>query len=96
MYFNSDSTRKRNEFFTFDFFGEFDPVGVCERARLLVDVVDVQHFTHELDDGLGLVEGSGRHCMRRKGSACVRKYNHYHHHVCDPISVATTVSMSDI
>lgn len=53
--------------FTFDFFGEFDPVRVCERARLLVYVVDVQHFTHELDDWLGLVEGSGRHCKIKKG-----------------------------
>lgn len=54
-------------FFTFDFFGEFDPVRVCEGSRLLVYVVDVQHFTHELDDGLGLVEGSGRHCKIKQG-----------------------------
>ena len=47
---------------TFNFFGEFDPVRVCERARLLVYVVDVQHFTHELDDWLSLVEGGGGHC----------------------------------
>lgn len=47
--------------FTFNFFGEFDPVRVCEWSRLLVNVVDVQHFTHELNDRLGLVKGSGRH-----------------------------------
>lgn len=48
--------------FTFNFFGELDPVRVCEWAGLLVDVVNVQHFTHELDDWLGLVESCGRHC----------------------------------
>lgn len=47
--------------FTFDFFGEFDPVRVGEWTRLLIDVVDVEHFTHELNDRLGLVKGSGRH-----------------------------------
>ena len=53
--------------FTFDFFGELDPVRVGERAGLLVYVVDVQHFTHELDDRLGLVEGSGRNCNKEQG-----------------------------
>lgn len=52
--------------FTFDFFGEFDPVRVCEWPRLLINVVDVQHFTHELNDRLGLVKGSGRHYKERK------------------------------
>lgn len=47
--------------FTFNFFGEFDPVRVCEWPRLLINVVDVQHFTHELNDRLGLVKGSGRY-----------------------------------
>lgn len=49
-------------YITFDFFGEFDPVRVCERTRLLIYVVNVQHFTHELNDRLGLVKGSCRHC----------------------------------
>lgn len=53
--------------FTFDFFGEFDPVWVCEWARLLVYVVDVQHFTHELNDWLGLIKGCGRHCKIKQG-----------------------------
>ena len=52
---------------TFNLLGELDPVGVCEGAWLLIDVVDVQDLTHELDDGLGLVEGCGRHCRRRRG-----------------------------
>lgn len=52
--------------FTFNFFGEFDPVRVCEWSRLLINVVDVQHFTHELNDRLGLVKGSGRHYKERK------------------------------
>lgn len=46
---------------TFDFFGEFDPVRVRERPRLLVYVVDIQHFTHELDHWLGFVKGGGRY-----------------------------------
>lgn len=53
--------------FTFDFFGEFDPVWVGEWARLLVYVVDVQHFTHELNDWLGLIKGCGRHCKIKQG-----------------------------
>lgn len=53
-------------FFTFNFFGEFDPVWVCEWARLLIYVVDVQHFTHELNDWLGLVESGGRNCIMKQ------------------------------
>lgn len=52
--------------FTFNFFGEFDPVRVCEWSGLLINVVDVQHFTHELNDRLGLVKSSGRHYKERK------------------------------
>lgn len=44
---------------TFDFFGEFHPVRVGEWAGLLVNVVNVQNLTHELDDGLSFVEGCG-------------------------------------
>lgn len=46
---------------TFDLFGELDPVGVCERAWLLVNVVNVQNLTHELNDWLGFVESCGWH-----------------------------------
>lgn len=52
--------------FTFNFFGELDPVRVCEWAGLLVDVVNVQHFTHELDNWLGLVESCGRDCRMKQ------------------------------
>lgn len=62
---NSSSSSYLN-IFTFDFFGEFDPVRVGEWTRLLIDVVDVEHFTHELNDRLGLVKGSGRHYKDRK------------------------------
>lgn len=51
----------RTKYTTFDFFGELDPVGVCERSGLLVYVVDVQDLTHELDHRLGLVESRGRY-----------------------------------
>lgn len=61
--------------FTFDFFGEFDPVRVCEWPRLLINVVDVQHFTHELNDRLGLVKGSGRHYKERKKKKTKRTKN---------------------
>lgn len=44
---------------TFDLFGELHPVGVGEGTRLLVDVVNVQNLTHELNDRLGFVEGCG-------------------------------------
>lgn len=44
---------------TFDLFGELDPVRISERARLLVNIVNVQDLAHELNDRLGLVERSG-------------------------------------
>lgn len=44
---------------TFDLFGEFNSVGVGERARLLVNVVNVQDLTHELDDWLGFIKRCG-------------------------------------
>lgn len=47
---------------TFDFFGEFDSVGVCEWPRLLVNIVNVQNFTHELNYWLCFVESCGRNC----------------------------------
>lgn len=46
---------------TSNLLGEFDPLGVGERFGLLVDVLDVQHLAHELDDGLSAVESSRRH-----------------------------------
>lgn len=46
-----------------DLLGELDPLAVCERLPLLVDVPDVQHLAHELDDRLRFVEGSCRHCI---------------------------------
>jgi len=68
MHFNVILTLSRTLYapiLTFDFFGEFDPVRVCEGAWLLVDVVNVQHFAHELDDWLSLVEGGGGHCRKK-------------------------------
>ena len=47
---------------TFDLLGETHSLRVGQRLRLLVDVPDVQHLAHELDYGLGFVEGGGRHC----------------------------------
>lgn len=44
---------------TFDLFGKLDPVGVGEGARLLVNVVNVQDFAHELDHRLGLIKRCG-------------------------------------
>lgn len=61
--------------FTFNFFGEFDPVRVCEWSRLLINVVDVQHFTHELNDRLGLVKSSGRHYKERMKHRTDQYYN---------------------
>ena len=45
---------------TFDFFGEFNPLRVCEGFTLLVDIPYVQHFTHELYHWLRFVERSRR------------------------------------
>lgn len=47
---------------TFDLLGETHSLRVRQGLRLLVDVPDVQHLAHELDYGLGFVEGGGRHC----------------------------------
>lgn len=46
---------------TFDLFGELDPVGVGERAGLLINVVYVQDLTHELYDRLGFIKRCGRY-----------------------------------
>lgn len=46
---------------TFDFFGEFNPVGVGQGSWLLINVVDVQNLTHKLDYRLGFVKRSCRH-----------------------------------
>ena len=43
----------------FDLLGELDALGVAQRFALFVGVAHVQHFAHEVDDRLGLVEGSG-------------------------------------
>lgn len=43
------------------FLGELDALRVGQWLGLLVDVLDIQHLAHELDDGLGAVEGRGRH-----------------------------------
>jgi hypothetical protein len=45
----------------FDFLSEFDTLRIGERFALFVDVADVEHLTHELDDGLSLVESRRRH-----------------------------------
>ena len=44
---------------TSDFLRELDSLGVSERLPLILDVPDVQDLAHEVDGGLGLVEGSG-------------------------------------
>lgn len=44
---------------TSNLLGELDTLRICEGFGLLIDVLDVQDFTHELDDRLGSVEGSG-------------------------------------
>lgn len=51
---------------TSDLFGEFDPVGVRQGAWLLINVMDVQNLTHELDHRLGFVERRGRHYSQHK------------------------------
>ena len=48
------------------FLGEFDALGVREGLGLLVDVLDVQHLTHEFYDRLGPVERRGRHWGERR------------------------------
>ena len=60
-YLNLD-THTHTHTHTFDLFGELDSVWVCERTWLLIDIVDVQDLTHELDHRLGLIERCGRHC----------------------------------
>ena len=42
-----------------DLFGEFDPLRVRQRFTLFSNVTDIQHFTHEINDRLGFVKGSG-------------------------------------
>lgn len=44
---------------TFDLLGETHSLRIRQGLGLLVDVPDVQHLTHELNDRLGFVEGSG-------------------------------------
>ena len=46
---------------TFNLLGEADSLRVGQSLGLLVDVADVQDFTHELNDRLGFVEGCGGH-----------------------------------
>lgn len=65
-FMNLNTSNVAYNVFTFNFFGEFNSVRVCEWSRLLINVVDVQHFTHELNDRLCLVKGSGGHYNERK------------------------------
>ena len=44
-----------------DLLRELDPLRVGQRLPLLLDVPDVEDLAHELDDGLGFVEGGGGH-----------------------------------
>ena len=46
---------------TFNFFGEFYPLRVCEGAFLFLYILHVKHLAHELYDWLGLVECCGWH-----------------------------------
>lgn len=39
-----------------DFLSEFDTLRISQRLALVIDVADIKNFTHELNDGLGLVE----------------------------------------
>ena len=41
---------------TFDFFGEFHALSVVQWPTLLLNVANVQHFAHEINDGLRFVE----------------------------------------
>lgn len=68
---------------------------VCERARLLVYVVDVQHFTHELDDRLGLVEGSGRHCKMKQGQEYLKTESIRSDMYCIGICLLVNVTVSN-
>ena len=47
-----------------DFFGEFDPFGICQRFTLLVYIPYVQNFTHEFNHRLRLVKGRSRNCQQ--------------------------------
>lgn len=52
---------------TSDLFSELDPVGVGERTRLLVNVVNVQDLAHELDDRLSFIKSCGWHWNTGQG-----------------------------
>ena len=44
---------------TSDFLREFDSLGVSERLPLILNIPDVKDLAHEVNSGLGLVEGGG-------------------------------------
>lgn len=46
---------------TFNLLGETDPLRVSESLGLLIDIANVQNFTHELNYRLSFVEGRGGH-----------------------------------
>ena len=89
-------TNTRTKYTTFDFFGELDPVGVCERSGLLVYVVDVQDLTHELDHWLGFVEGRGRHCrtdraIKNKTRSHSFRFTHHWHYLPKPRVISLAI-----
>lgn len=45
---------------TLDLLRELDALRIGERFALLVDVANVQHLAHEVNDWLSLVESGGR------------------------------------
>lgn len=47
-----------------DFFGELDPLGICQRFTLLVYIPYVQNFTHEFNHRLRLIKGRCRNCQQ--------------------------------
>lgn len=47
---------------SFNFFRKFNPLRICQRFSLLVDISDVQYLAHEFDNRLCLVESRRGHC----------------------------------
>jgi hypothetical protein len=47
-----------------DFFGKFDPLGICQRFTLLIYIPYVQNFAHEFNHRLRLVKSRCRNCQQ--------------------------------
>lgn len=57
---------------TSDFLGELDPLGIGQWASLFVGVLQLQDFTHEVDDRLSFIEGCGRYYKKIKSLYSVK------------------------